>query len=180
LGIQFVAGVITVLLAVGDPTVAIIPNYYQKGLEWDSRKRNLDRFDQLGWQAVVTVDPVNHSVEQRTVSLSVISATGVPVQDLRVSARVFHHARGRQIYQLKFVQRQPGHYHGSTELLPAGLWQVDLLLEGDHGDAEKRMTVMVLNDRPAISDTSSDISTSARLILGSYGVQKSFGTDQSK
>lgn len=153
LGLQVLAGIATVYLATSDPTVAVIPNYYQAGLDWDVKRRSLNQFQALGWQCEVQIDSVDTQLQQRMVTVLVRDRGGLPVADLRVTAKVYHHARGTDVHQLILDQTQPGHYVAIARLTQAGLWQFDLCLEGDHGLAEQPMTVDVQSQGLTVANT---------------------------
>lgn len=142
LTVQLIGGVVTIYLAVGDPTVAVIPNYYQAGLDWDVKRRNMQNFIDLNWTADVTVDA--YDAESRTRGLKlVLSRNGHAVEGQRISATLFHHARGNELFRVRMDQAEPGVYVATTNLAQSGLWQFDLSIEGDHGIAETRFAMNI-------------------------------------
>lgn len=143
LGLQVMGGVVAIYLATSDPTVAVIPNYYQAGLDWDITKRNRDRFVTLGWNCKVQVQPHDPQSSHRAVVIQVRSKLSQPVVDLRVTGLVYHHARGQEQHSLTFDESNPGDYVAMIPLTQSGLWQVNLTLEGDHGIAEETIEVHV-------------------------------------
>lgn len=153
LGLQVLAGIGTVYLATNDPTVAVIPNYYQAGLDWDVKRRSLNQFQALGWQCEVQIDSVDTELQQRTFKVLVRDSNALPVADLRVTAKVYHHARGTDVHRLILDQTQPGEYVAIARLIQAGLWQVDLSLEGDHGLAEQPLTIDVQSQGVTVANT---------------------------
>jgi nitrogen fixation protein FixH len=149
LGLEVVSGVFAIYLATSDPSVAVIPNYYQAGLDWDVKRRNLDHLKLLGWTTEVLVEPEDVELGQRFVVIQVRSKTGAPVNGLRISARIFHHARGTEVHRLVFDETADGDYIAISKLTQPGLWQVDLVLEGDHGIAEDSLVVDVSTEKLA-------------------------------
>lgn len=135
LGIQVLIGMGSLYLALGDPSVAIIPNYHQSALDWDIKLRSQQLLSELGWQVKVSVSPV--VAEQRRVEVRIVSKLGRLVENLHVEARVFHHARGREIYQALLGEETPGAYTTRLALTRSGLWQIDLAIEGEHGIASQ-------------------------------------------
>jgi len=135
LGIQVVIGMCALYLALGDPSVAIIPNYHQSALDWDIKQRSKQLLRELGWEVSASVSPI--SSEQRNVIIQVMSEAGGPVENLHVEAKVFHHARGQEIYQALLREETPGLYMTTLALTRPGLWQIDLAIEGDHGIASQ-------------------------------------------
>jgi hypothetical protein len=142
LGLQVVSGIVTIYLATSDPTSAIIPNYYQSGLNWDTKHRNLSQFVNLGWHLIVEVQPTDEESPQRLIKIRLFSKESA-VSKQRISASVFHHARGREIFKLQFDEANQGEYVTISKLTQAGLWDFDVLIEGDHGTAETRFTMDV-------------------------------------
>jgi nitrogen fixation protein FixH len=142
LALQVVGGIVTIYLATSDPTVAVIPNYYQSGLNWDVKRRNLDQFTNLGWHVVVNVQAADEELQQRQVTIH-LKKNEYPVGKQRVSASIFHHGRGNEIFKLNFDEALEGQYVAICRLAQAGLWQFDIAIEGDHGLAETRFTMDV-------------------------------------
>lgn len=146
LSLQLMGGVMAVYLAVGDPTVAVIPNYYQAGLQWDVTRENLTRFTDLGWQVEFTVQPLDREVNGRQVALQLTKQDHAVVKQ-DISAVVFHHAHGNERFDVKFDEAQPGQYVATCALTQSGVWEVHLKFEGDDGVAETRFTLLVLTDQ---------------------------------
>jgi nitrogen fixation protein FixH len=147
LGLQVFGGVVAIYLATSDPSVAVIPNYYQAGLDWDVKRRNLNQMKLLGWTTDVLVEPEDVELRQRMIMVQVRAQQDAPVGDLRVTAQIFHHARGSEIHRLIFDETSPGNYVAITRLTQPGLWQVDLVLEGDHGIAEESHVIDASSDK---------------------------------
>lgn len=143
LGLQVFIGIGSVILAVSDPTVAIVPNYHQKALDWDTAQRAAVLTGKLGWHVTPLVGLVTEGNNQRLVRVSIQDQQGRPVSDLNVSAAVYHHARGSEIHNLKLVETDAGYYEGTTKLTQPGVWQVFIQIEGMHGIASDNREMMV-------------------------------------
>ena len=143
LGFQIVIGVGSVILAVGDPTVAIVPNYHQKALDWDASQRAVHLTEKLGWTVVPLVSLPSPVTGKRLVRVAVRDRLDQPVSDLNLSARVYHHARGSEVYELQFAETDAGYYESMTSLVQPGIWQVSLQIEGNHGIASDTREMMV-------------------------------------
>ena len=141
LGVQVIIGFVSVYLAVGDPSVAVIPNYHQSALDWDIKHRAQQLLQQLGWETTVSAGPV--VAGERVLELRLVGRSGHTVEQQQVTAKVFHHARGEEIFQLKLREQEAGVYEGLLPLTRAGLWQVELTIEGDHGIASKTLDITV-------------------------------------
>lgn len=141
LGIQVLIGGTSIYLAVSDPTSAVIPNYYDAAVNWDSTRRARELTIQLGWKIMPVVSEPTDG--RRSIQIQVLSPGAEAVGGLNMSASIFHHARGSEIYQLRFQEVARGLYRATTTLTQAGLWQMDLQLEGDHGIAAQSRELLV-------------------------------------
>lgn len=143
LGLQVLGGIGTIYLATRDSSVAVIPNYYQAGLDWDITKRNRDLFVTMGWSCVVDVHEADLEYNQRMITIQVRDKLHQPVVDLRVTGQIYHHARGNDVHRLQFDQSHPGEYVAMIKMTQSGLWQMNLTFEGDHGIAEENLVIDV-------------------------------------
>lgn len=135
LGLQVAIGVFSLVLATGDSSSAIIPNYYQSAVNWDSTRRARQLTRDLQWQLRKMVGPVDTRTGRRELQIQVFDPQGRTVEGLNLSAKLFHHADGANIYRVDLQEVSAGFYVGTTALEQSGLWQVDLQIEGDHGIA---------------------------------------------
>ena len=143
LSLQVAVGVTSILLAVGDPSVAIIPHYHQAALDWDTTQRARHLTEKLGWQINATVSPVLAPSQQRGVYIQVLDRNGNPVSDLNLTAKAYHHARGGEVYQMRLTETDAGVYEATTGLTASGLWQLQIQIEGDHGIASDQRDITV-------------------------------------
>lgn len=141
LGIQVIVGLGSVYLALGDPTVAVIPNYHQSALDWDIKHRAQQLLERLKWQ--VTVEASSIAADQRTLQVRIEGPQGEPIELLNVRGKVYHHARGQEIAQVVLKETTAGNYAGQVPITRPGLWQIELAIEGDHGIANKTTTIEV-------------------------------------
>ena len=143
LGIQVLIGVGSIYLSIGDPTVAIIPNYHQAALDWDVKQRAQATLHQLGWQLHAAVGPLETESLKRMVAVNITDRQGQPIPNLNVDAVCFHHARGGELYSLQFTELTPGQYRSATTLTRPGLWQIEFRLEGQQGIAGQSLELEV-------------------------------------
>lgn len=141
LSLQICVGGAALYLANSDPTVAIIPDYYHKAVNWDATRRSMKLTQQLGWQIDVSVGDAAQGA--RTISLSLSSDTSHPIDNQRVTAEVYHHACGDEVFELSFLEAGDGRYWAECPLVQAGLWQVTFQIEGDSGIASESLQVRV-------------------------------------
>lgn len=143
LGLQVAVGGVSLYLSLGDPTVAVVPNYHQKALDWDATHRARQLTQQLGWNIQPVVGVVLPDSGQRLVRIGIRDRQGRVVEGLQLSAKVFHHARGATIYDMHFVETDPGYYEARVGLAAAGLWQIQLQMAGQHGLASEVRDLVV-------------------------------------
>ncbi len=135
LGLQVFIGIGSIFLSIGDPTVAIVPNYHQQALDWDATHRARQLTKQLGWQVNPQIGAITPENQKRLVRIGIRDRAGNVVPGLNLSAGVYHHARGSTIHELRFTETEPGYYEAMTSLAASGLWELKLQMEGDHGIA---------------------------------------------
>ncbi len=134
LGLQVLIGIASIVLAFNDPSVAVIPNYHQSALDWDVTHHARQLTDQLGWQIDYNVVPAEQA-GHRSLFVAILDRDGKPVSDLNVSAKLYRHARGGIVDRFKLKAIADGNYQADTKLTDKGLWQIELLIEGEHGIA---------------------------------------------
>lgn len=134
LSLQVVIGILSIVLSLSDPTLAVIPNYHQAALDWDVTHRARQLAEQLGWRIDYNVVPSEHP-GHRSLLVTILDRDGHPMSGLNVSAKLYRHARGSAVDQFRLTTVADGNYQGDTALTDSGLWQIELVIEGDHGIA---------------------------------------------
>ncbi|QEG39567.1 FixH family protein [Roseimaritima ulvae] len=130
LSLQLVIGYVAVRLALGDPTVAIVPDYHQAALNWDKQQAALTAADRLGLVTDLEVSKVADSQGVRAILFSIKDDDGHSVSDLQVTATVYRHARAGQPQTVPLTDVGDGKFMATTSMAEAGLWQVDLEVQG--------------------------------------------------
>lgn len=132
LGMQIAIGIAAVYLSQSDQTVAVIPDYYHSAVNWDTERRARHLAQRLGWQVAARFDDLKDG--KRELKLEIRDKAGSPIRNVRVSAKVFHHARGADIYELRFkAAPDEGLYSVLSPMVQTGLWQLSIRVEGDDG-----------------------------------------------
>lgn len=134
LGLQVLIGVASVILALNDPSVAVVPNYHQSALDWDVTHRSRQLTDRLGWNIDYNVLP-SEQAGHRSLIVTILDRDGKPLKDVNVSAKLYTHARGGNIDKIKLNAVADGNFQADTKLTEKGLWQIELMIEGEHGIA---------------------------------------------
>lgn len=120
---------ITIVLATGDPSSAVEPDYYQKALRWDERAAELRAGAALGWTLNVDVASVASVRGERVVRCRLYDRDAQPIDDATLHATIFHHARGADRTTLAFEPVGGGAYEVSAKLRKAGTWEFRLAAE---------------------------------------------------
>jgi nitrogen fixation protein FixH len=129
LGSNIGMGVFAVYLAVSDPTQTVIPNYYQKGLDWDKTKTLLAESERLGWTVEVAIYPEGFNVSHRKIRLTVLNRDGKVLEKGKGILSLFHHAHAKNIQELPLTEVFPGVYEADAQMLEPGHWDMTLHLQ---------------------------------------------------
>lgn len=117
---------ITVIAAAGDPSFAVVDDYYEKGLHWDEHVAQLEHNEALGWRATVEVGEAD-AVGRRALVVTLVDGGGVAIEGAGIEASCFHHAAAHRVERLTFVAGSaPGRYEAPAEIAREGLWEVTL------------------------------------------------------
>ena len=122
-----------IALGTGDPSFAVVPDYYQKAVDYDEQKALLAQSAALGWSAQVMPGNEVDAIGQRELILQLRDASGQPVRDALVRIEGFHQARASQPIEMTCVEVLPGQYVGKAPLAREGFWQftVDAAVDDD-------------------------------------------------
>ncbi len=154
LGLQVVIGFSAVKLALGDPTVAVVPDYHTAALNWDQSKARAARFDKLGWnlhlQASTPSAIADSIVQQDTKSdrshftIQVNDRAGNPVSGLAMNMEAFHHARGSEVFSFQPDEVSNGCYLMNGFSPRNGIWEIKISIEY-HGETITTARVMEID-----------------------------------
>ena len=136
LGSNIGMGFFAIYLANSDPSQAVIPNYYRKGLEWDKTKELLSSSENLGWTIHVAISPDSANASHRTIRLTVLDRHGKTIEKANGELILFHHAHATQIQELALTEIYSGVYECHAEMAASGNW--DMALELTQGESEFR------------------------------------------
>lgn len=131
---QVAVGVVAIVLATGDPSVAIEPDYYEKALNWDKHVAEKEASDRLGWSCAIEVVPTQEASPTHQLLIHMNDRSGQSVEDLKGKVKLYHHARAAEIQSLAIKPLSPGLYVVAAQMERTGLWQIELDLEGNAGE----------------------------------------------
>ena len=123
LGCHMLFILIAITLGTGDPSFAVVPDYYQKGVDYDERKALLAESAALGWTVELTPSREADAIGQRELALLVQDAGGQPVRGLALRVHAYHVARAGEPVSMQCVEVLPGQYVGAARLTREGFWQ---------------------------------------------------------
>jgi nitrogen fixation protein FixH len=109
--------------ATHDPTFAVEPDYYARGVAFDSTMALERRNASLGWRATADFAAVAGGTRLR-VRLS--DPTGTPVRGANVRAVLVSNLDASHPVSVSLAADDSGGYVATTEVLHRGLWDVQL------------------------------------------------------
>ncbi len=67
-------------LAISDPTMAVVPDYHEKALQWDRHLENVRQAESLGWTVAVVVGKADAASGERTLTLFLRDREAKPIE----------------------------------------------------------------------------------------------------
>ncbi len=147
--LQLVIGGLAFNLATGDPSVAVMPDYHQRALNWDDEMARRQRSDQLGWRATLTWGIVNVSETGeggREVVVQVADTGGSAVTGGDASILFFHHTRAGDVATLRLQERASGQYVATLPMQKPGYWDIEFSLARGPGEAFWHQETLDISD----------------------------------
>jgi nitrogen fixation protein FixH len=136
------------MLAVSDPSMAIVPDYHEKALHWDKHLELARATRALGWNIAVVPSPAHDLAGHRQLTFFVRDRDARPVTAATGQLRLYHHVRAGSAVTLPLREVEPGAYECEVTMARAGLWQMELMLERGEEHMEST-TVYDLSDQLA-------------------------------
>ncbi|MBL0927780.1 MAG: FixH family protein [Phycisphaerales bacterium] len=115
--------------AVGDPSFAYEPQYYQKALAWDQTAAQRRRNAELAWTTILRTSAPNPATAERLLHLTVADAAGAPIAGAAVTAEVFPSLRAWDRRSLAFRPDPAGGYAADLRADLGGIWRIRLRIE---------------------------------------------------
>lgn len=123
LGLQIVLGAVAINLATTDRSVAIVPDYHNVALNWDKENASRTLAGRSGWNLQVDLSDTVDESGMRHVGVSVHDNDDQPVDELKLNAVAFHHARGDDTIEFSLQSIGDGRYQALVPASRAGVWQ---------------------------------------------------------
>jgi nitrogen fixation protein FixH len=123
LGGQIISLAGMVYVATGDPSFAVEPDYYQKGLNWDTTAKQLAQNRRLGWTVKIHIPRQSTYSGERALRFTLLDQQDRPVEGAAVDVVAFPHARGEHRHSAALMEVEDGVYEGAIPFRRTGLWE---------------------------------------------------------
>lgn len=113
---------------------AVEEDYYDKGMEWDKKKKQEQQNELLGWKVEPRLSVTSDVGKRGTqLELELVDKDGRPIEGALVEARCFHYAWPKRVFSGQCVANAPGSYRAFYPSAKLGKWHVELEItyEGD-------------------------------------------------
>ncbi len=132
MGLQVAGGVVAIILATGDESVAVVPNYHEKALNWDAEMAAQAASAALGWQCEVS--QINKQTIPSGLRITLTDREGKPVLVQSGELRLYRHVRASDVREVPIPMGKFAMLELPDCFNAVGLWQVMLDLKCENGD----------------------------------------------
>ncbi len=122
LGLTVAANIWVMRVANDDPSFAIVPDYYQKAVAFDSTMAAEQRSAALGWTASASLVMIDTS--GATVTVTLRDAQEQPVRGATVRVAALANARANTVLSADLTESAPGQYSARLAAQRTGQWEV--------------------------------------------------------
>lgn len=114
-----------VTMAVGDPSFAVVPDYYDKAVNFDAYKADLEASRALGWTLTLTPEDSADLRGRRAIVASLLDRDGQPIAGAQIEL-YFTHLGGGDNGHVSFHAHDIGGTYRGTAVMPrGGRYQID-------------------------------------------------------
>lgn len=121
-----------VTMAVRDGGYSVVPDYYQKAVDFDARKADLAASNALGWTVNFTAGSMTDELGRRLLVATLTDAQGQPLTDAAVKVEL-RHFTGGDVQSALLPAVAPGQYRDLVIMPRPGTYSLDVAI--DHGEA---------------------------------------------
>ena len=122
LGTHFVLMIVAATIATHDRSFAVMPNYYEQGLNWDKSQALKRQSEKLGWKITIAPATTVDSAGRRAVEIVLADAQGHAIPSARVEITYFHHANATQLFEIAGTTSHDGRIALLTPMRTAGFY----------------------------------------------------------
>jgi nitrogen fixation protein FixH len=115
-----------VVLATSDKSFAVLPDYYQKAVNWDRSQADLRASEKLGWQVMLVPSPDVDPTGRRTLTLTLADSDGRPIGNADVEVSAYHQARPNEVIQATFHTDASGQASQVVTMRREGFYQIGI------------------------------------------------------
>ncbi len=126
LSLQVVIGIVALVLALNNTSTVVMPNYHQAALDWDQTRRERGAAQRLGWQVQLRPAEIVDGQGRRLLRLHIKDRNGKSLDDLHVTAEIYHHANAADVRSTTWDAIGDGTYQTLAPMAHSGVWQVNI------------------------------------------------------
>lgn len=123
LGITLIVGVLTWFIANTDPSFAVEPDAYRKGLAWDQSVAQSRENERLGWKWAWVAPPGLAADGSLALRLTLRDAAGQVLPDAKVDVEAIPVARANDRVKQTLKGQGEGRFEGQVPQGRSGLWE---------------------------------------------------------
>ncbi|MCG8652885.1 MAG: FixH family protein [Pirellulales bacterium] len=149
LSLQVAGGVVAILLASGDPSVAVVPDYHQKALHWDDQVALRSAAAKLGWSLQLSQVQSGEGFAGLTIELRDRSGQWVPIHSGTIE--IYRHVRAGDVRRTQITDPVTGPLDLPKCFSNSGLWQVSMDVQDARGNRfvdSREVHVVIDRDEP--------------------------------
>ena len=120
------AWIYAAVLAVSDPSMAVVPDYHEKALRWDEHLAAERASQSVGWTTAIVPGAIDGLAKERELTVFLRDRNAQPVVGATGHVRCYHHARASAVFETEFQEKDPGSYSCKLPMARAGQWQMEL------------------------------------------------------
>lgn len=124
LSLQVAGGIAAIVLASGDPSVGIVPDYHEKALHWDDEVALQTASQALGWDCEISQLDDSSSVAGLRITLT--DRETKPVELASGELTIYRHVRASDVRRVKIPSGAIGMIELGGCFDADGLWQVTI------------------------------------------------------
>ncbi len=120
LGLQIGCCMFALVMATSSSSMAVIPDYHQRSLNWDQTQATLAASEKLGWQPSIFVDAAG------VITVQLVDANDRPVVVDQMTISAYPHAEAGNLLKLPLQKSGEGLYRSAPAIHKPGIWQIEL------------------------------------------------------
>ena len=115
-----------VVIAKADKSFTVLPEYYQKAVDWEKNQAELRASQKLGWQVTVVPSADVSPTGERAVEVTLVDDAGRPIPDALVEITAYHHARPAELIKARLRTGTNGRAVQNVVMRREGFYQVNV------------------------------------------------------